>query len=160
MARIPGRRPRLPALFRLAVSTQDQFDLVVVGAGPAGEKGAAQAAYFGKRVCLIERAPKPGGAAVNMGIPAKALRESALFFSGLRQRGLFGMELRVQPGISLADFLPRERSAVDAASMFAMIRPTAARVGWRVCLARRASRVRAWPWGCACRGRSCAARCV
>ena len=115
MARIPGRRPRLPALFRLAVSTQDQFDLVVVGAGPAGEKGAAQAAYFGKRVCVIERAPKPGGAAVNMGIPAKALRESALFFSGLRQRGLFGMELRVQPGISLADFLPRERHAVDAA---------------------------------------------
>ncbi len=97
------------------MSIQDQFDLVVVGAGPAGEKGAAQAAYFGKRVCIIERAPKPGGAAVNMGIPAKALRESALYFSGLRHRGLFGLELRVQPNIALADLLPRERSAVDAA---------------------------------------------
>ena len=39
------------------MSALDQFDLVVIGAGPAGEKGATQAAYFGKRVCLIERAP-------------------------------------------------------------------------------------------------------
>ena len=66
----------------------DHYDLIVIGSGPAGEKGAAQAAYFGKRVCLIERAPKPGGAAVNTGtIPSKALRETALYFSGLRQRG-------------------------------------------------------------------------
>ena len=36
------------------------YDLIVIGSGPAGEKGAAQAAYFGKRVCLVERAPKPG----------------------------------------------------------------------------------------------------
>ena len=43
----------------------EHYDLVVIGAGPAGEKGAAQAAYFAKRVCIIERAPKPGGAAVN-----------------------------------------------------------------------------------------------
>ena len=50
----------------------------MIGSGPAGEKGAAQAAYFGKRVCLVERAPKPGGAAVNTGtIPRKTLRETA-----------------------------------------------------------------------------------
>ena len=41
----------------------EHFDLCVIGSGPAGEKGAAQAAYFGKKVCLIERAAKPGGAA-------------------------------------------------------------------------------------------------
>ena len=44
------------------MSESEHFDLVVIGSGPAGEKGAAQAAYFGKRVCLIERAPKPGSA--------------------------------------------------------------------------------------------------
>lgn len=33
------------------------YDLVVIGSGPAGEKGAAQAAYFGKKVALVERAP-------------------------------------------------------------------------------------------------------
>jgi NAD(P) transhydrogenase len=98
------------------VSTSDQFDLVVIGAGPAGEKGAAQAAYFGKRVCLIERAPRPGGAAVNTGtIPSKTLRETALYFSGLRQRGLYGVDLRVKPGMTIADFMRRERSAVESA---------------------------------------------
>jgi NAD(P) transhydrogenase len=91
----------------------DQFDLVVIGSGPAGEKGAAQAAYFGKKVCLIEKAPKPGGAAVNTGtIPSKTLRETALYFSGVRQRGLYGVDLRVKPDITLGDFMRRERSVI------------------------------------------------
>jgi NAD(P) transhydrogenase len=94
----------------------DHFDLLVVGAGPAGEKGAAQAAYFGKRVCMIERAPKPGGAAVNTGtIPSKTLRETALYFSGLRQRGLYGIEYHVQDNITISDFMYRERAVVEAA---------------------------------------------
>ncbi|HJQ18880.1 MAG TPA: Si-specific NAD(P)(+) transhydrogenase [Gemmatimonadaceae bacterium] len=93
----------------------DHFDLVVVGAGPAGEKGAAQAAYFGKKVCVIEKAPKPGGAAVNTGtIPSKTLRETALYFSGLRQRGLYGVDLRVKHDITISDFMYRERAVVEA----------------------------------------------
>src|SRR5438270_14087222 len=89
----------------------EHFDLVVIGAGPAGEKGAAQAAYFGKRVCIIERAPKPGGAAVNTGtIPSKALRETALYFSGLRQRGLYGVDFHVKQDITISDFMYRERA--------------------------------------------------
>jgi NAD(P) transhydrogenase len=92
----------------------EHFDLVVLGAGPAGEKGAAQAAYFGKRVCVIERAPKPGGAAVNTGtIPSKTLRETALYFSGLRQRGLYGVDLRVKHDITISDFMFRERAVVE-----------------------------------------------
>jgi predicted flavoprotein YhiN len=39
----------------------DAFDMVVIGSGPAGEKGAAQAAYFGKRVAMVDRAEDPGG---------------------------------------------------------------------------------------------------
>ena len=94
----------------------DHFDLVVIGAGPAGEKGAAQAAYFGKKVCVIERAPKPGGAAVNTGtIPSKTLRETALYFSGLRQRGLYGVDLRVKHDITVSDFMFRERAVVESA---------------------------------------------
>ena len=94
----------------------DHFDLIVVGAGPAGEKGAAQAAYFGKRVCVVERAPKPGGAAVNTGtIPSKTLRETALHFSGLRQRGLYGVEFKVQSDITVSDFMYRERAVVESA---------------------------------------------
>jgi NAD(P) transhydrogenase len=98
------------------VSLPDHFDLIVIGSGPAGEKGAAQAAYFGKRVCLIERAPKPGGAAVNTGtIPSKTLRETALYFSGLRQRGLYGVDLTVKQNITIGDFMHRERAVIETA---------------------------------------------
>ncbi len=94
----------------------DHFDLLVIGAGPAGEKGAAQAAYFGKNVCLVERAPKPGGNAVNTGaLPSKTLRETALYFSGLRQRGLYGIEYHVKSDITISDFMYRERAVVESA---------------------------------------------
>src|SRR5213595_1728271 len=91
----------------------DHFDLIVIGAGPAGEKGAAQAAYFGKRVALIERAPHPGGAGINTGtVPSKTLRETALYFSGLGQRGLYGVDYRVTSDLTVNDFLYREREVV------------------------------------------------
>lgn len=71
----------------------DRYDLVVLGCGPAGEKGAAQAAYFGKRVLVAEKAPSPGGAMVHTGtLASKTLRESALVISGLRSH-LFGVPL-------------------------------------------------------------------
>ena len=70
------------------------YDLLVIGSGPAGEKGAAQAAYFGKRVAIVERAPAPGGAAVHTGtLPSKTLRETALFLSGHRQAELYGIRV-------------------------------------------------------------------
>ncbi len=95
---------------------RDHYDLCVIGSGPAGEKGAAQAAYFGKTVCLVERAPKPGGAAVNTGtLPSKTLRETALYFSSLRQRGLYGIDYRVKPDITIGDFMYRERAVVESA---------------------------------------------
>ena len=94
----------------------DHFDLCVIGGGPAGEKGAAQAAYFGKKVCVIERSPKPGGAAVNTGtIPSKTLRETALYFSGLRQHGLYGVDFKVKKDITVGDFMFRERAVVESA---------------------------------------------
>src|SRR2546428_11875201 len=63
-----------------------RYDLVVGGAGPAGEKGAAQAAYFAKRVAIVEASPRPGGIAVSTaGIPTKTLREGAIYLSGLGQ---------------------------------------------------------------------------
>jgi NAD(P) transhydrogenase len=63
-----------------------KYHLVVLGAGPAGEKGAAQAAYFGKRVAIVDPNPRPGGIAVSTaGIPTKTLREGAIYISGLGQ---------------------------------------------------------------------------
>ena len=45
--------------------SMQHFDLIVIGGGPAGEKGAAQAAYFGKKVALVEESPQLGGACIN-----------------------------------------------------------------------------------------------
>jgi NAD(P) transhydrogenase len=86
----------------------DSFDLVVIGGGAAGEKGAVQAAYFGKKVALIEKEPVHGGAMVNTGtLPSKTLRETALTLSGFRQRGLDGVDFGLSRQASVKDLLTR-----------------------------------------------------
>ena len=86
------------------------YDLIVIGAGPAGEKGAALAAHFGKSVALIQKEVVPGGACVNTGtIPSKTLRESALHLSGFKQRGLHSVDMAMRSNISVSDFLQRKR---------------------------------------------------
>ncbi|HUO83774.1 MAG TPA: FAD-dependent oxidoreductase, partial [Thermoanaerobaculia bacterium] len=91
-----------------------RYDLVVIGSGPAGEKGAAQAAYFGRRVALIERASVVGGASVNTGtIPSKTLRESALHLSGFRQRNLYGVDLSLRKDLTVADLMYRKQQVVE-----------------------------------------------
>jgi NAD(P) transhydrogenase len=84
------------------------FDLVVIGGGAAGEKGAVQAAFFGKKVALIEKEPKLGGAMVNTGtLPSKTLRETALYLSGFRQRGLHGVDMKLGREAQVDEFLYR-----------------------------------------------------
>src|SRR5688572_12232280 len=91
----------------------ERFDLIVIGSGPAGEKGAAQAAYFGNRVAVVEREPELGGAAINTGtVPSKTLRETALYFSGLRQRGLYGVDYQIKQDITVRDFMYRKDEVV------------------------------------------------
>jgi NAD(P) transhydrogenase len=92
----------------------EHYDLIVIGAGPAGEKGAEKAAHYGKRVALVERAPYVGGAGINTGtVPSKTLRESALYFSGLQQRGLYGIDYSLKDNLSVRDFMYRERTVVE-----------------------------------------------
>jgi NAD(P) transhydrogenase len=90
------------------------YDLIVIGSGPAGEKGAAAAGYFGKRVCLIERQACLGGAGVNTGtLPSKTLRETALYLSGFAQRGLYGIDYCMhREGISVPQFMVRKEWVV------------------------------------------------
>lgn len=89
------------------------YDLVVIGAGPAGEKAAAQAAYFGKRVVLIEKESEPGGAAVHTGtLPSKTLREACLYLSGKRNRELYGVAVELSRGAALQTLMDR-RGAIS-----------------------------------------------
>lgn len=90
------------------------FDLVVLGSGPAGEKGAAQAAYFGKKVALVEKDYYLGGAAASTAIPTKTLRETSLALSGIRARRLHGVDLSLKRKATVQDFLHHERMVKDA----------------------------------------------
>ncbi|MBX3162138.1 MAG: Si-specific NAD(P)(+) transhydrogenase [Deltaproteobacteria bacterium] len=91
----------------------DRFDLVVIGSGPAGEKGAAQVAYFGKRVALVEKEQHLGGACANTGtLPSKTLRESAIYLSGLRQRDIYGVNVMLEREISIGDFMRQKEIVV------------------------------------------------
>ena len=99
----------------LAQGDIEKFDLVVIGAGPAGEKAAAQAAYFEKRVAVIEREPEPGGAAVHTGtLPSKTLRETALYLSGHRARALYGVAVELDPEATVPRLMSR-KNAIAAA---------------------------------------------
>ncbi|MGC1416610.1 MAG: Si-specific NAD(P)(+) transhydrogenase [Candidatus Acidiferrum sp.] len=96
------------------MATSENFDLIVIGCGPAGEKAGAQAAYFGKRVAVIERAADVGGSCINSGtVPSKTLRESALYFSGLKQRGLYGIDYSLKENLTVQDFMHHERAVVE-----------------------------------------------
>jgi len=89
----------------------ERFDLVILGSGPAGEKAAAQAAYFGKRVAIVEREREPGGAAVHTGtLPSKTLRESALFLSGHRSRALYGVSVELDSDATLQKLMARKNA--------------------------------------------------
>ena len=87
-----------------------QYDLIVIGSGPAGEKGAAKAAYFGKKVALVEEAPHYGGAVANTGVPGKGMRETALYLSGFRQRDLYGLTLTYDGTLTIDRFMHRGRA--------------------------------------------------
>jgi NAD(P) transhydrogenase len=90
------------------------YDLIVIGSGPAGEKGAAKAAYFDKKVALVEEAPSYGGAVANTGVPGKAMRETALYLSGFRQRDLHGLTLTYDETLTIDRFMHRGRAVRQA----------------------------------------------
>jgi NAD(P) transhydrogenase len=88
--------------------------MVVIGSGPAGEKAAAQAAYFGKRVAVVERSPSPGGAVVQNGeIPSKTLRETALYITGFRRREVYGLGLTLDPEATVRQLRARTATVVE-----------------------------------------------
>ncbi|HED64892.1 MAG TPA: Si-specific NAD(P)(+) transhydrogenase [Planctomycetes bacterium] len=96
------------------MSETRKVDVLVIGGGPAGMKGAIQAAKEGRDVLLVEREPALGGECVNRGtIPSKTLRETAVYLANLRQRsaGLFDAELRSD--IKVASLMKRLTTVVD-----------------------------------------------
>ncbi len=88
----------------------DSYDLVVIGSGPAGQKGAICAAKLGKRVAVVDRPDRVGGVSLHTGtIPSKTLREAVLYLSGFRQRTLYGKDYRLKDNIGIGDLEKRVR---------------------------------------------------
>lgn len=86
----------------------NDFDLLVIGSGPAGQRAAVQAAKLGKRVIMVEHKGVVGGVCVNTGtIPSKTLREAVLHLSGFRERGIYGASYSVKSNISMQDLVFR-----------------------------------------------------
>ena len=88
--------------------TNYEYDLVVIGSGPAGQRAAIQGAKLHKRVAIVECKAVIGGMCINTGtIPSKTLREAALHLSGYRERGVYGASYTVKEKITAADLLYR-----------------------------------------------------
>ena len=86
----------------------DDYDLLVIGSGPAGHRAAIQAAKLDKRVAIVEKRTVVGGVCINSGtIPSKTLREAALRLSGYRERGMYGASYSVKQHITMRDLLFR-----------------------------------------------------
>lgn len=94
-----------------------KYDLVVIGTGPAGEKAAVKAAYFGHKVAVVEKEPIFGGAGINTGtLPSKTLKETALYLSGKFEKGLYGVERALEHEATAKDFLFRKDLVITSAA--------------------------------------------
>ena len=90
-----------------------QYDLVVIGTGPAGQRAAIQGAKSGKRVAIIEKRDVIGGVGINTGtIPSKTLREAVLHLSGYNYQNVYGVSYRVKEKITMADLAFRVQHVI------------------------------------------------
>jgi NAD(P) transhydrogenase len=93
--------------------TSYDYDLVVIGSGPAGQRAAIQGAKLEKRVAIIEKTTVVGGVSVNLGtIPSKTLREAVLDLTGFRSREFYGSSYRVKENITIQDLLVRTNQVI------------------------------------------------
>jgi NAD(P) transhydrogenase len=96
------------------VQLPSRYDIVVIGSGPAGQKGAIAAAKLGKRVAVIDRQPMIRGGSLHTGtIPSKTIREAALYLSGFHQRAFYGQDYTLKENIVVADLASRVQKVVE-----------------------------------------------
>lgn len=90
------------------------YDMLVIGSGPAGQRAAIQAAKLNKRVAVVERKTILGGVCINTGtIPSKTLREAVMHLSGYREHSLYGASYTVKQNITMSDLLYRTEHVIQ-----------------------------------------------
>lgn len=91
------------------------YDVIVIGGGPAGQKAAVQAAKEGQRTLMLERAKSAGGACVRYGtIPSKTLRETALSLGKFRKLTAHVMEVEMPSHLQVSSLMERKEQVVSA----------------------------------------------
>ena len=95
------------------------YDLIVIGSGPAGQRAAIQAAKLGKSVAILERLPMLGGVDVNTGTASKTMREAVLHLTGFRHRNIHGDSYSVKQNITMSDLDGANRVRHAAAGGYA-----------------------------------------
>ena len=88
------------------------FDLLVIGGGPAGQKAAIQAAKLGKRAAVVECRQIGGVCVVTGTIPSKTFREAVLHLTGYSHRGFYGDSYRVKQEITMDDLRARASEVI------------------------------------------------
>ena len=89
------------------------FDVVVIGSGPGGEKAAMQAAKLRRRVAVVERPGRLGGNCLHTAtIPSKTLRETILYIAGVKQRSLYGIQTTLRKDLSVDDLMRRKEAVI------------------------------------------------
>ncbi|MFF3855401.1 Si-specific NAD(P)(+) transhydrogenase [Micromonospora sp. NPDC002575] len=90
------------------------YDLLVLGSGPSGQKAAIAAAKLGRRVGIVDRRDMIGGVCINTGtVPSKTLREAVLYLSGMSQRDLYGSSYRLKDEITVGDLAARTQHVIS-----------------------------------------------
>jgi NAD(P) transhydrogenase len=94
-------------------SAMENYDLLVIGSGPAGQRAAIQGAKSGKRVAVVEKREVVGGVCINTGtIPSKTMREAVLHLSGYNYHSIYGVQYRVKEKITMGDLLFRVQHVI------------------------------------------------
>ena len=90
------------------------FDVLVLGSGPSGQKAAIAASKLGRKVGVIDRRQMIGGVCINTGtIPSKTLREAVLYLTGLSQRDMYGQSYRVKEEVTVEDLSARTQHVIS-----------------------------------------------
>ena len=93
------------------------YELLVIGSGPGGQRAAIAAAKLDRRVAVVERPEMLGGVCLNTGtIPSKTLREAILYLTGVDQREIYGQSYRLKDEVTIADLTARTTRVVTKES--------------------------------------------
>lgn len=119
---MPDDSPALLTETQAVSSRHYDFDMLVIGSGPAGQKAAIQAAKLEKRAMVVEQRSVVGGVCLNTGtIPSKTLREAVMHLSGYRERNIYGASYSVKADITMEDLLFRTdhviRNEIDVTNL-------------------------------------------